>query len=43
MLLGMLSYILIIFGCIVAAADALVLMFTLVGGFMVAVENMFCF
>ena len=43
MLLGMLSYILIIFGCIVAAADALVLMFTLVGGFMVAVENMFAF
>lgn len=43
MLLGMLSYILIIFGCIVAAADAVVLLFTLVGGFIVAVEAMFAF
>lgn len=43
MLLGMLSYILIIFGCIVAIADAVVLLFTLVGGFMIAVEYMFAF
>lgn len=43
MLLGMLSYILIIFGCIVAAADGVVLLFTLVGGFIVAVEYMFAF
>ena len=43
MLLGILSYILIIFGCIVAVADAVVLLFTLVGGFMVAVEYMFAF
>ena len=43
MLLGMLSYILIIFGCIVAVADAVVLLFTLVGGFMVALEYMFAF
>lgn len=43
MLLGILSYILIIFGCILAAADGVVLLFTLVGGFIVAVENMFAF
>lgn len=43
MLLGMLSYILIIFGCVVAAADGVMVLFTLVGGFIVAVENMFAF
>lgn len=43
MLLGMLSYILILFGCIVAVADGVVLSFTLVGGFMVAVKHMFAF